>query len=154
MTREQALEAALLEMLELDITEADDGMDRVWASQERARAALELPSAPALTAEERHSCEAWAQEGIGCRHCNPISQAVQDAAKSIAIAEVLPGFTFDECMVLAAAAEDVNITYQRSARKSKTGEGRRVFLAAATRLQKLATRLRAHAAAMKEGNRG
>ena len=38
-----------------------------------------LASPPAEDELQRHDCEAWAMEGIGCAHCNPVALAIRAA---------------------------------------------------------------------------
>jgi len=38
-----------------------------------------LASPPAEDELQRHDCETWAMEGIGCAHCNPVALAIRAA---------------------------------------------------------------------------
>jgi hypothetical protein len=51
-----------------------------WAeSRMRHERAAALASPPAEDELQRHDCEAWAMEGIGCAHCNPVALAIRAA---------------------------------------------------------------------------
>lgn len=57
------------------LVEAGEQMAALLAPKDAAA----LASPPAEDELQRHDCEAWAMEGIGCAHCNPVALAIRAA---------------------------------------------------------------------------
>lgn len=76
------LDAALVMILQCGEGDSRFTIDELLATFKARRDAL-IAAALAQGRAERHECEAWAMEGIGCAHCNPASpRAWQERAEA------------------------------------------------------------------------
>lgn len=105
--------------------EDDDAAEACrWAeSRMRHERAAALASPPAEDELQRHDCEAWAMEGIGCAHCNPVALAIRAAQAPPAsdppgLVEVVAEFQRAHADYQRAKHEDVGQEFAWSARKS------------------------------------